>query len=185
VPLEPSTKSDVSSVWYREPWAWMVLAPLILVVISSSIMVSIAVIGADDVVSDNYYKEGRMLAQPSTSEEYARSINLQGQVLVDPETQELHLSLSNDAWAVSQHEGADDAVADAFELELLVSHPAYAERDQRYILSELSPRRFRTDLVNAIEGRWYLRLTARRGDHELWRLHGELDTAVSRSIELN
>ena len=52
---EPTSKP-----WYREFWAWMVLAPLIAVVVVSSITVSIAVRFADDQVSDTYYKDSRM-----------------------------------------------------------------------------------------------------------------------------
>ncbi len=47
--------------WYREFWLWFILAPLITVVVVSTITVTLAVSGADEVVDGPYIKKGRML----------------------------------------------------------------------------------------------------------------------------
>lgn len=154
-----------SGAWYREVWVWIVITPLIASVILSSIMVTVAVGGADDVVTDNYYKEGRLLAQEHTSEEYARSLGLTAELAVDNISGEVTLNLN-------QRVEVDRVM-------LLISHPAKAALDQTLELQKTSSRRYRADMAQAIEGRWYLRLSASRDGESLWRLHGDLDLAQS------
>lgn len=172
-------------VWYREPWLWMVLAPLIAVVFSSATMVSIAIKSADDVVSDDYYKEGRLLAQEFTSEDYAKSLNLLGDVTFDWVTHEVLLRLN-------QNMSFD-------KITLLVSHPAKAKFDQQLVLSKVSPNLYRSDIDTTLAGRWYLRLSAyKKSDQrkidgsekaelkqeEIWRLNGEIDFTNASQVVL-
>ena len=56
------TEQDVKP-FYRKFWFWFVFTPLIVVVCVSLTMVTVAFRHADDVVIDNYYKEGRMINQ--------------------------------------------------------------------------------------------------------------------------
>ncbi len=165
---------ESSKPWYKEPWLWFVLSPMILVIIASIFTVSIAVIKADDVVSDNYYKEGRALAQNTSSDAYAKSLGLNGELVFDLVSGEVILDINQNS--------------DASALSLLISHPAEAARDQTLDLKKISDRRFRADLSSALVGRWYLRLTAYESiassDAELWRLHGEIDFAKSARVTL-
>ncbi len=160
--------------WYKEPWLWFVLSPMILVVFASIFTVSIAVIKADDVVSDNYYKEGRALAQNTSSDAYAKSLGLDGELLFDLVSGEVILDINQNS--------------EAKVLSLLISHPAEAERDQTLDLKKISDRRFRAGLSSALGGRWYLRLTAYENlsssNAELWRLHGEIDFTKSARVTL-
>ncbi len=159
-----------SKVWYREPWFWLVMSPLLVVILASLTTVGIAVFYADDVVSDNYYREGRLLAQEFTSEEYAAKLGLAGVLEFDLISGEVFLQLNQ--------------AAPAEVLNLLISHPAKAARDQRVELRRMLPQTFRADLAHGLEGRWYLRLTAANDAGELWRLHGEVDFARGRRVEL-
>lgn len=182
---------QVAKVWYREPWFWMVLAPLIAVVFSSATMVFLAVTSADDVVSDDYYKEGRLLAQEFTSEEHAKSLGLQGDISFDWLTHEVILRLNK------------NITAD--QLSLLVSHPAKSKYDRTLILQRVAPSLFRADLDEILQGRWYLRLSAYKklskqedplasnaGEREsggavleeIWRLNGEVDFVDTTDVVL-
>ena len=162
--------------WYREPWAWLVAAPLILVFISCSIMVTIAVRSADDRVSDNYYKEGRMLAQEFTSDEFARSIGVVADVKFN--------SLRNLIVAEISADQAD-ILENVLELSLLISHPAEQEKDIQLVLTPSTKHSFRAELPQNLQGRWYLRLQGLGLDSkELWRLHGEIQFDQQQAITL-
>ena len=158
-----------SVAWYREPWLWFVLAPIILVMITSSITVSIAFRTADDVVVDDYYREGRMLTQDYTADEYASSLGLKGQLRFEPG--KLAFQLNNEAFAQ--------------DLVLLISHPAKAALDHTVELRRISPGNYHASYRKDLTGRWYLRLSAHNETSELWRMHGEIDFSQTTQTQLN
>lgn len=156
--------NTMAKPWYREPWLWFVLSPMILVFFTSMVTVTIAFTSADDVVSDNYYKEGRMLVQETTSEEYAKALGLSGQLTFDNVSGEVLLNL-------------DGAEAEFDTLNLLLSHPAQAALDQYIEMKKIYRDHYRADLSHELVGRWYIRLTAFQEQREIWRLNGELDAS--------
>ncbi|WP_280522441.1 FixH family protein [Cellvibrio mixtus] len=81
--------------WYREFWFWFVFSPLIYIIIMCSITVTIALKGADDVIVDNYYKEGRMINQALEQDQRARDLGLSGDLRFDRTTGEVALSIAN------------------------------------------------------------------------------------------
>lgn len=174
------------SVWYREPWFWLLMSPLILVVMVSAVLVSVALSGSDDVVSDHYYKEGRMLSQEFTAEEYAQSIGLSGNITIDQTSSEVIVTLN---------QAIDDR-----ELSVYLSHPVKADLDQRFQVKKNHGAIYRADLPAALSGRWYIRVTAMEagGDkdinaelkgqenfpREVWRLVGEIDFQLQSQVAL-
>lgn len=162
--------------WYKEPWAWFVAAPLIAVLISCSITVTIAFRMADDRVSDNYYKEGRMLSQEFTSDEYAKARGIEAKLEFNPQASEVTVDVS----AFDQHD-----LENVVELSLFVSHPAQQAKDFTLVLTPRSLSTFGAELPQSLSGRWYLRLQGvGLDDLELWRLHGEIDFNKQHSIQL-
>lgn len=65
-------KTTKSSVWYREPWPWILMSGPAVAVIGSLVSAYLAIHGADPVVDDNYYQHGleinRELAQQPASD---------------------------------------------------------------------------------------------------------------------
>jgi len=152
--------------WYRQPWAWFIIAPLIAVVCSSSVLVYLAVVDGDDVVMDNYYKEGRLINQRLEQDLQAQSLNIKGQLDFDLDSGEVFLSLYSDG----------DLPA---ELLLLLNHPASADLDQQLTLRKISDNRYRGDLESVLRYRWYLRLlpelNRQNQNSAKWRLLAEID----------
>ena len=173
-----SLKFDVPvpKPWYRQFWAWFILAPLILVVIVSSITVTIAVRHADDRVIDKYYKEGRMINMRHDEDQLARQLDVSAELHFDRAVDELTLKLS----------GLDEAWPDRLVLKL--GHPARAERDRRVVLTRIAANQYHADLPasQSLEYRWYLRLLPEISDAEvpLWRLRGEINFAGSERVVL-
>lgn len=171
--------------WYRQFWAWFVLGPLLLVIIVASFTVSIAFRYADDVVSDNYYKDGRMINQVLEQDDAARALDLQGSLQIDNALGEVHVRLS-----------ANDALSDT--LLLLFSHPVAADKDLQLVLRQIAPGHYRAELPAPIAYRWYVRLlplAANVGqvsedvdylEHNApWRLGGEIDLALGDTIRFS
>ncbi len=159
--------------WYKQFWAWFILTPLLIVVVACLFFVSIAVFNADDVVIDNYYKEGRMINQRFEQDEKAAALKLSGKLDFDLLLGEVLLSI----------QGESDFPET---LTLLLNHPTSAERDSQVSLHRIAAGRYRGDLEKQPTHRRYLRLVpvsdATQQNAAEWRLTGEIDFAASDSI---
>ncbi len=162
--------------WYREPWAWFVLFPLILVVIVSAIMVSIAVRHADDTVSDTYYKDSRMYHFSAHQDVRAQELQLAGFLNFQQQETEVTLDL-------------DGTLAYPPQLLLTLSHPMEADFDQHIVLEQVSAGHYRGNFAAPLSNRWYLRLMPEleptHHQEASWRLKGEINFAFGNAIALN
>lgn len=171
--MHPDTEDNTP--WYRQPWAWFLLTPLIVIVLVMAVLISIAVRWSDDVVVDNYSREGRMYNERLEQDQRARDLNLQAQLEVDPEAGEVWLTLTG--------ERSPD------NLMLLIQHPTEADLDQAIRLSRVGAGRYRGDLDYPLAHHRYLQLFA--GDSAAqrtaaeWRLKGELDFSLAQSVLLS
>lgn len=97
--LQKDTKDDATDEslkpWYRQFWFWFVFSPLIYIMIMCSVTVTIALKGADDVIIDNYYKEGRMINQTLEQDKQAAALGLGGELRFDRTTGEISLVIAN------------------------------------------------------------------------------------------
>ncbi len=178
-------EQDTVAPWYRQFWAWFVLAPLILVIAVASYTVSTAFRYADDVVSDNYYKDGRMINQVIEQDEAALAMGLKGSLEIDNSLGEVQVALS-----------ANTPLPDR--LLLLFSHPVSADKDLTLLLRKTASGRYRADLDAPIQYRWYLRLFPLESDSTAipsdldalehtakWRLGGEIDFQKGSFVEFS
>lgn len=160
--------------WYRQGWAWFLLTPLIVIVLVMAVFISIAVKMADDVVVDNYYREGRMYNERLEQDSRARALGIQADVRFDLETGEAFLTLA----------GADQPPS----LVLLVQHPTEADHDQVLIFSATGHSHYRADLERNIQHARYLQLfpganASARAEAE-WRLKGQLNFTDAQHLLL-
>ena len=179
------TQEQDGQPWYREFWAWFVLAPLMTTVIVSTFLLTMAVRFGDDEITDDYYKKGRMINQSMAQVELASEMGLVAQINFDLELGDITVALAS----------ADDELAET-EMTLYLDHPVSADLDQTLILKQFAPGNYRADLDQRPQNRWYLRLfpgnqyeleqTEDREQAELdqWRLNGEIDFAFNRSVTL-
>ena len=159
--------------WYQQRWAWFVLMPLIVVVVACIFFVGLAFKHADDVVIDNYYKEGRTINQRFEQDAQAEVLQLTGELRFDLSVGEVLLSIRGEAEFPEQ-------------LTLLLNHPISEEFDQRVLLHKLGAGRYRGDLESQPQHRWYLRLLpvadVDQQNTADWRLNGEIDFALSDTV---
>lgn len=169
---EVMTEANEESVkpWYREFWFWFVFSPLIYIIIMCSITVTIALKGADDVIIDNYYKEGRMINQALEQDKRAQELGLSGDLNFDRTTGEVSLTISNPP---------ADATLMPEQLLLMMGHPVKAAKDRLITLTAIAPGKYRGELVTEPDYSWYLTLypikdLALRKEAP-WTLSGEID----------
>jgi hypothetical protein len=179
--MQTTTKSsaqheDLPKVWYKEFWAWFVLAPLIFVIMVSIYTVSLAVRYADDRVIDNYYKHGRTINNRMDEELVAASLGLEATLVFEQSISELAITLRSN----------NNVHPEAIELEF--SHPSDQSLDHVVVLQHIAKGRYQAELAQALSYRWYLRLRPVSSDsaaNALWRLRGEIDFLQQASVTLS
>ncbi|WP_299599619.1 FixH family protein [uncultured Microbulbifer sp.] len=173
--MTQSVEKEVPGVWYREPWFWVVMAPLVVVVIVSLTMVSIAVRYGDDVVSDTYYKDSRMYHYSAEQDERARALGLAGMLLFSPQNKTVTFDLRGDIEYPEQ-------------LLLTLSHPVEADLDEHIVLEQISIGRYRGQVEAPLQHRWYLLLMPELDPEQfrdaIWRLKGEINFNLGNGVPL-
>ena len=152
--------------WYREVWFWMVFGPLIFIIVLCAIKVFMAFHYSDDVVTDNYYKEGRAINQMLQQDEHALALGLTATIRFDRTTHEVLVSIKNANNLPKQ-------------ILLFMDHPVKKAKDQYLVLHELIKGEYRAELTTLPAFTWYLALVpesdiSNRKQAD-WLLSGEID----------
>jgi len=156
--------------WYRQFWFWFVFGPLIFIIVLCVFTVSLAFRYSDDVVTDNYYKDGLMINQTLKQDERALALGLTATVKFDTAAGEVF---------VSMHHGKDLPK----QITLFMDHPVKKTKDQYVVLQQMADGEYRADLTSPPEFSWYLVLVpevdvSKRTKAE-WLLSGDINFAKS------
>lgn len=146
--------------WYRQFWPWFLIALPASVVVAGLTTVYIAFKGADDLVNDNYYRDGLAINKRLEQDQVALKMGLTADISLDAESGELFVVIKGEEVSDKQ-------------LFLQLLHPTDENRDRDYVLSLMSPNRYRVDLNIGLNHRYYLRLFPEPGRE--WRLNGEIN----------
>tara|TARA_R110001592_G_scaffold296139_2_gene566475 strand:+ start:4697 stop:5230 length:534 start_codon:yes stop_codon:yes gene_type:complete len=149
---------ETSRPWYKQPWLWFVMSVPITSVILSSIMVTVAVIGKDSLVSDNYYKDGMAINQTIEQDQLANTLGLKP--ILSISGTEIKLELKSTS-----------VVPEQSFLSFKLLHPTVSAKD---IIIKLLPSGnglYLGELPHAVEGRRYLDLYA---FDDSWRIREEI-----------
>lgn len=174
--------------FYRQPWFWILMLPLITSVFLSSIMVKTAFQLGDDVVVGEYYKEGRMLNDRLQSNKAAQAAGLMADLRFDLEVGEILITVSR-----------QDGRSLPANLMLFLDHPVSEAKDRRFSLIKITDGYYRAELKKGLQHRWYLRLepaaattdspsagqteSADQTD-DFWRLSGEINVSKALDVRL-
>lgn len=66
--------------WYKEPWPWILMAPPAAAVLAGIATLWIAVVGADGLVAEDYYRQGLGINKVIAREERARTLGIAAQI---------------------------------------------------------------------------------------------------------
>ncbi len=151
--MRPLARED-SLPWYRQFWPWFLIALPASVVIAGLSTVYIANRHADDLVVDDYYKEGLAINRQIEKKQRASELQLSASIQFDINSVTAQVSGS-----------IEDAT-----LLLSLSHPLEADRDFTVSLSRVAPGLYRGALTRSVAPRWHWTLESL--DEDQWRLDG-------------
>ncbi len=153
--------------WYKHRWPWLLMAGPVAVLIAGFITMWISFSGADALVVDDYYKQGKAINQDLRRDRVAASLGLS-------------LSLRYDAAAgtvVGQLNGARDRSA----LHLVLVHPTVPGKDIRLVATPEASGVFSIALPLLERAQWQVQL---EDAARTWRLHGEWAWPQQKSIDI-
>ena len=149
--------------WYRQFWPWFLIALPGSVVIAAFLTLYIANRHADDLVVDEYYKNGLAINRQLERKQRAARRGISATVSVDGDS------------AVVETAG----VVDDASLTLRFSHPLEADRDFTTTVEDYGSGIYRGNVSMPVAPRWHWVLEG--GGDDGWRLDGTLGTADLRN----
>ena len=163
-----NTHTTPIAPWYRQPWLWFILAPLIAVFIYASIFMYIAVTTSDGIVKEDYYKVARGMNIDTSKSDAARGLGLEGVLKFDTLTGDINLRLSGILTEFPQR------------LNLNIIHPTHQKFDQILTLKSVDGRGIYSGSLNAgLIGKRYLSLSP---TDESWQLRQEITPPYTEQL---
>jgi len=158
--------------WYREPWPWLLMSGPAVVVVAGFITLYLAVSGADGLVVDDYYKQGKTINQALHRDDVARQAGLSALVSFDQ---------VNDRVEVIVKRADGSALTEPLTLTLV--HATRAGFDNVIALASAGER-YTAALPGLRVGKWNVLLEDRQ---KQWRLQREMNvgTAAVPRLELS
>ncbi len=159
--------------WYRQFWPWFIIALPASAVVASLYTVSLAVRTTDSLVVTSDDGMDVVASRHLAAERFAAEHGLGATLTIDLESGAILAKLT-----------ADTAVDWPKTLQLLFSHPAFANRDQRITMTAAMPDGDGTPVwsghfIDVPAGRWYVVLA----DGHTWRLSGSWTGASVLHLE--
>ncbi len=155
-----NTHVNPPAPWYKQPWLWFILAPLIAVFIYSTMFIYVAVTTSDGVVKEDYYKVARGMNIDTSKADTARALDLDAELRLDTITGDINLRLS----------GKLDSFPSILHLNII--HPTHQRYDQILILRSVDGKGLYTgSLEGHLSGKRYLSLAP---DNDSWQLRQEI-----------
>ncbi|MDO4997814.1 MAG: FixH family protein [Neisseria sp.] len=91
---EQEKSQQKSKVWYREPWPWLLMAGPAIVVVAAFYTFYLAQQNAVELVSDDYYKDGKHIDLDLKRDREAVKRNIHAQVLISPDNNAAKIFIS-------------------------------------------------------------------------------------------
>ncbi len=159
--------------WYRQFWPWFIIALPASAVVASLYTVSLAVRTTDSLVVTSKDGVDVVTGRHLAAERFAAARGISATLSIDAESGAIEAKLT-----------ADEAVEWPKTLQLLFSHPAFADRDRRVTLTAAMPDSDGTPVwsghfVDLPGGRWYVVLA----DGDTWRLSSSWSGAAVLQLE--
>ncbi|KPJ82643.1 MAG: hypothetical protein AMJ58_00310 [Gammaproteobacteria bacterium SG8_30] len=154
--------------WYREPWVWLVIAVPAAAVAGGIVTLVLATSGSDELVRDDFRKEGLAIYLDPERDEAARRVGARARLDLDATAGSLRASITLETSALPR------------EMIVLLSHATRAEYDRLLTLRRVAPGEYAASLEALPHGHWYVELTP--ADRS-WRLRGDFRDGES-TLEL-
>ena len=164
-----SNTNEALRPWYRQPWLWFLLTPLIAVFIVGTSYAYLSVVTFDGMVKGDYAKSAKSFNIDASRLTQAATLGLTAELHVDEVTGDLRLTMH-------AHETLTDD-----SLLLAVIHPTMEDLDQDLTLALRPDGNYYGTLSKNIEGKRYIHLM---DVDENWRMMTEATTPWPATISL-
>lgn len=138
--------------WYREPWPWILMAAPAAAIVGGAITIWLAVVSADGLVADDYYRQGLAINREIRRDQTARDLGIAASV--ETFNGVLRVRLEGRA-----------APPEALFAKLV--HATRSGHDLRLRLARVAPDAYETALPRLPAGKWRVVLEDPRGE---WRV---------------
>lgn len=145
--------------WHRQFWPWFLILLPACVVVASIYSAWIASRGADDLVADDYYRDGLAINRQLEKQQRAQALGISARLQFNADTVTVTTT----------------GLLDTAELHLVLSHPMEADRDFTVVLEQVGPHAYTGSLKQPIAPHWHWALEA-QGEHG-WRIDGDVQPA--------
>ena len=155
------TEQDVKP-WYRQFWPWFLICLPGSAVVASLYTLTLAVRTTDSLIVTSDDGMDIVTQRNLNSERLATKLGLEARINIDTDSGAIVATLT-----------AESPLDWPKTIDLLLSHPAFAERDRTIALTASNPDdagnpTWSGHFINVPDGRWYLVLE----DGDNWRLNG-------------
>jgi hypothetical protein len=157
--VPPGRRREDTEPWYRQFWPWFLIALPGSVVIAGFTTLYIANRYSDDLVVQDYYKDGLAINQQLEKQARAQDLGVGASLLLLGDRVQVRLQ------APSSAGGEPDT------LRLLLSHPLESDRDFAVIVERVAPTLYVGAMPASPAPNWHWTLEPGEGS---WRLDGSL-----------
>ena len=133
------------SPWYKQPWLWFLLVPLIATVLYSTVFISASLLTSDGLVKDDYYKQAKEIHRDNSKDQIASEMGLIASLRLDTVTGDINLEITSST-------GTQLPV----ELILDVIHPTQERQDAAITLRQVQAGIYVGNLTINLLGKKYL-----------------------------
>lgn len=171
--------------WYKQFWPWFIIALPATTVVAGITTLIISIYTADELVRDNYYKDGLAINKQLTQDREAQRLQTRATVHFGEDQQDVLLDLQG------QFEQPPET------LYLQLAHPTTSKRDLQITLRLAADEYYHGRFEQVVNGRWYISLSNQHIEQsevsskeenqqgaKQWRLVDELDLRKASSIVL-
>ena len=154
--------------WYKHRWPWLLMSGPVVVIVAGFVTMWISFSGADALVVDDYYKQGKAINQDLRRDRVASNLGLQ-------------FSLRYDA-ASGNLVGGVKGLTNQLPLTLLLVHPTVPQKDKRMVVIPDSEGQFSLSLPMLERAHWQVQIedAARSG-----RLQGDWSWPRQNNIDIS
>ena len=161
--------------WYKHRWPWLLMAGPVAVLVAGFITMWISFSGADALVVDDYYKQGKAINQDLRRDRAAASLGLSLALRYDAASGTLVGQLHRATVGTASDSAANTA------LNLILVHPTVPGKDIRLVATPDRSGVFSVALPLLERAHWQVQM---EDADRSWRLHGEWAWPQQKSIDI-